>query len=407
MEPVMVLNRKINTRVSSKNVIANPVGVKQSITVLSFTLLLAACGGDCSSGAKDPELAEGNDTDLMVETFDDLLVCSSKREGTTAYVKDEKNAYVCVAGDWTLDGDDPAEKSSSSKKTSSSSGMAKSSSSSIKLELSSSVDDPQLSSSEKSSSSETSVYSSSSTDEIKCQELLEGETNWNWDVPKECRFNPDIDYGTMTDERDGKVYKTVKIGDQTWMAENLNYADSTKTPSLKGKSWCFNDRAANCDVVGHLYTWAAAIDSVKLATDADNPQDCGYGKTCDLASAGSATLVQGICPEGWHLPSYDEWKTLFDAVGGQDTASKVLKSQTGWPSNGYGTDAFGFSALPVGGKNDVGYFGAWSTYFWSSTEVNSGHAYDVYLFYGLGNAGLAGLAIESKILGFSVRCLRD
>ena len=168
----MVLNRKINTRVSSKNVIANPVGVKQSIAVLSFTLLLAACGGDSSSGAKDPELAEGNDTDLMVETFDDLLVCSSKREGTTAYVKDEKNAYVCVAGDWTLDGDDPAEKSSSSKKTSSSSGMAKFSSSSIKLELSSSVDDPQLSSSEKSSSSETSVYSSSSTDEIKCQELV-------------------------------------------------------------------------------------------------------------------------------------------------------------------------------------------------------------------------------------------
>ena len=407
MEPVMALNRKINTRVFSKNVIANPVGVKQSIAVLSFTLLLAACGGDSSSGAKDPELAEGNDTDLMVETFDDLPVCSSKREGTTAYVKDEKNAYVCVAGDWTLDGEDPAEKSSSSKKTSSSSGMAKSSSSSIKLELSSSVDDPQLSSSEKSSSSETSVYSSSSTDEIKCQELLEGETNWNWDVPKECRFNPDIDYGTMTDERDGKVYKTVKIGDQTWMAENLNYADSTKTPSLKGKSWCFNDRAANCDVVGHLYTWAAAIDSVKLATDADNPQDCGYGKTCDLASAGSATLVQGICPEGWHLPSYDEWKTLFDAVCGQDTASKVLKSQTGWHSNDYGTDAFGFSALPVGGKNDVGYFGAWSTYFWSSTEVNSGHAYDVYLYYGLGNAGLAGLAIENKILGFSVRCLRD
>ena len=241
MEPVMVLNRKINTRVSSKNVIANPVGVKQSIAVLSFTLLLAACGGDSSSGAKDPELAEGNDTDLMVETFDDLLVCSSKREGTTAYVKDEKNAYVCVAGDWTLDGEDPAEKSSSSKKTSSSSGKAKSSSSSIKLELSSSVDDSQLSSSEKSSSSETSVYSSSSTDKIKCQELLESETNWNWDVPKECRFNPDIDYGTMTDERDGKVYKTVKIGDQTWMAENLNYADSTKTPSLKGKSWCFND----------------------------------------------------------------------------------------------------------------------------------------------------------------------
>jgi len=78
--------------------------------------------------------------------------------------------------------------------------------------------------------------SSSSTGKVDCSALLDGETNWNWSVPKVYRFNPDIDYGTMTDERDGKTYKTVKIGDQIWMVENLNYADSTKTPSLKGKS---------------------------------------------------------------------------------------------------------------------------------------------------------------------------
>lgn len=66
--------------------------------------ILAACGGDSGSGVKDPEIAEGDDRDLVVETFDDLPVCSSKREGLTAYVKDEKTAYMCVDGDWTVDG---------------------------------------------------------------------------------------------------------------------------------------------------------------------------------------------------------------------------------------------------------------------------------------------------------------
>ncbi len=122
-------------------------------------------------------------------------------------------------------------------------------------------------------------------------------------------------------------------------------------------------------MAGRLYTWAAAIDSVKLANDADNPQDCGFGKTCDLASAGSATLVLGICPSGWHLPSQTEWNTLFTAVGGSFlTAGKVLKSQTGWYSNGNGTDAFGFSALPAGYRGYDGYFtcDGYNADFWSS-----------------------------------------
>ena len=74
--------------------------------------------------------------------------------------------------------------------------------------------------------------SSSSSVEQNCSALLEEETGWNWDVPKECRLNPDITYGAMTDSRDGQTYKIVKIGDQTWMAENLNYSDGVKTPSL-------------------------------------------------------------------------------------------------------------------------------------------------------------------------------
>ena len=229
---------------------------------------------------------------------------------------------------------------------------------------------------------------------------------WSWDVPKEARLNPEITYGTMTDSRDGKVYRTVTIGTQTWMAENLNYADSAKTPSLKGKSWCYNDVTKNCDVAGRLYTWAAAIDSVKLANDAENPLDCGYGKTCGLASAGSATLVQGICPDGWHLPSQAEWNDLFTAVGGQSTAGTKLKSQSGWYSSGNGIDAFGFSALPAGYRGDYGDFhgGGYSALFWGSTESYSYYAYDMYLDYDYGSAGLGDYG---KHYGFSVRCLRD
>ena len=208
---------------------------------------------------------------------------------------------------------------------------------------------------------------------------------------------------TLTDLRDGQTYKTVTIGDQTWMAENLNYADSVKTPSLKGKSWCYDGVAANCEKYGRLYTWAVAIDSVKLAADAENPLYCGYGKECGLAGK-----VQGICPEGWHLPSYDEWNTLFTAVGGRSTAGAKLKSQTGWTAYDGITneDAFGFSALPAGCKYSLGdydYEGS-QAYFWSSSEDGSDYAYNMLLDYYGDNVRLLN---TSKSLGFSVRCLKD
>lgn len=257
-----------------------------------------------------------------------------------------------------------------------------------------------------SSSSREKEPSSSSSVELNCSALLEGETGWSWNVPKECRFNPDIAYGSMIDSRDGQTYKTVKIGDQTWMAENLNF-----NPGQGGSgdtkydwSWCYNDEPKNCAVAGRLYSWAAAIDSVKLATDADNPQDCGYGKECDLASR-PATLVQGICDKGWHLPTKAEWNALFAAVGDESTAGKVLKSQTGWYSNGNGTDTFGFSALPAG-KEDDGDFSYDGNYavFWSSTEDDSYGAYYVALLYGY---DIAYLDDGYKNYGFSVRCLKD
>ncbi len=229
---------------------------------------------------------------------------------------------------------------------------------------------------------------------------------WSWDVPKEVRLNPEITYGNLTDSRDGQVYKTVEIGTQVWMAENLNYADSTKTPSLKGKSWCYDDKAENCDVTGRLYTWAAAIDSVALANDADNPQTCGYGKTCTLP-----TVVQGVCPSGWHLPTKTEWNTLFTTVGGSSAASKALKSGSGWDRNGNGKDTYGFSALPAGDCSNYGYCYDVGDYafFWSASWGTSTSAYHMRLLY---DCDLyidhdAYIDDDSKNEGFSVRCLQD
>ena len=276
----------------------------------------------------------------------------------------------------------------SSEETSSSSEKAKSSSSDIQSDA------------KQSSSSEKSGKSSSSVNDVSSSSL----NGFDWNEPKETYLNPEVEYDTIIDSRDGKVYKTVKIGEQIWMAENLNF-DPGQGGSGDAKyewSWCYYDNVAkNCDIAGRLYTWAAAIDSVKLANDADNPQDCGNGRECGLTGK-----VQGICPSGWHLPSYDEWNALFTAVGGQPNAGKVLKSQTGWYGNGNGTDAFGFSALPAGYRNNNGYFDldGYSAYFWSASENYSSYACSMYLYYSREDASLRNYY---KYYGFSVRCLKD
>lgn len=307
--------------------------------------------------------------------------------------------------------DEPGVESSSSIEhgSSSSSEKAKSSSSDTQSDAgqsSSSEKDKSSSSSAEmqSSSSETVANSSSSVSELSSSSL----DGFDWSLPKETYLNPEIEYDTIIDSRDGKVYRTVEIGDQIWMAENLNYADSAKTPSLKGKSWCYNNEPKNCDVAGRLYTWAAAIDSVKLANDVDNPQNCGYDKKCTLPAK-----AQGICPPDWHLPDKTEWYTLFKAVGGQFNAGKALKSQTGWyGDHGNGTNAFGFSALPAGHGFYTGYFdgdGGFAN-FWSATEWIGSDAYDVYLIYRDSfrySPEYAQLDSDDKRNAFSVRCVKD
>jgi uncharacterized protein (TIGR02145 family) len=167
-------------------------------------------------------------------------------------------------------------------------------------------------------------------------------------------------------DRDGNSYRTVKIGSQTWMAENLNVR--TKD------SWCYNNNESksNCQKYGRLYTWNAAMEA---------------------------------CPSGWHLPSKSEFEMLIEAVGGEWKAGKMLKSKTGWSGSGNGTDAYAFSALPAGLRDYDGYFRSEGdcANFWSSTGYDSNHAYSMLLY----DDDLASLNGNYKDDGFSVRCLKD
>lgn len=204
--------------------------------------------------------------------------------------------------------------------------------------------------------------------------------------------------GYLFDSRDGKFYRTVTIGTQTWMAENLNYSDSTTYKGMMGRSWCYGREIDNCTKYGRLYTWAAAMDSAgKWSTHGKN---CGYNKSCTPTYP-----VRGICPEGWHIPSKSEFQTLFTEVKGQSSAGKVLKSTSGWtPSSGNGTDEFGFSALPGGYRPGSFNSEGKMTLLWSATAYSDIDSYYI-LFRSDDNA--APLGYNDKYYGAYIRCLKD
>ena len=174
-----------------------------------------------------------------------------------------------------------------------------------------------------------------------------------------------VQKSTLTDSRDGKTYATVEIGGRTWMAENLDFETEN--------SYCYEGVAANCSKYGRLYTWSAA----KL-----------------------------VCPEGWSLPTREDFEALFEEAGGKSVAGKALKSASGW-EKGVGPDDFGFSALPAGTKrydDDLYSFEGCNTYFWTSTEWGANSAYTMSLYC---SSDGAELAFDKGDEGNSVRCIKD
>jgi len=225
---------------------------------------------------------------------------------------------------------------------------------------------------------------------------------------------------TFTDPRDGKKYKTAKIGKQTWMAQNLDYHGEDGFLGL-----CYGDepeekirKPENCTKYGRLYDWNEA---------------------------------KKACPKGWHLPSDKEWQTLVDFAGGEKIAGKKLKAKSGWPECDFledikkwekakknvsykrdpktpkckweeeeiidnrgrvkitehdhcVTDEYGFSAMPGGGfdleGNEVADGGSW----WSATGISSSHSYYRLMSY---NRSYVLSSDARQLDELSVRCVKD
>ncbi|OWV26559.1 hypothetical protein B7988_05190 [Fibrobacter sp. UWB1] len=163
-------------------------------------------------------------------------------------------------------------------------------------------------------------------------------------------------FGELTDARDGRVYKTVKLGSQEWMAENLNYA-------AEG-SLCYENDEKNCEKYGRLYNW-------KIALDTSN-RGCGDNFSgCRLRS--DFHPREGICPDGWHVPEHAEWDTLFayaDAHGEGESAGDALQAyyRDDYLEKTYSSDRFGFNVLPAGVFNGKEFSGlGTSSEFWTAS----------------------------------------
>ena len=174
-----------------------------------------------------------------------------------------------------------------------------------------------------------------------------------------------IGYTQLTDERDGKTYKTVKIGEQEWMAENLAFKPSS------GNYWAYDDDISNVEIYGYLYDWETA---------------------------------QNVCPVGWHLPSDDEWTILTNFLGGNKVAIVKMKSNSGWKHGVSGTNESGFNGLAAGAVIKKGYLTVgYGTLWWSSSEKNKGLSWCRLISDN--DKKIRGKSRKDD--GYSVRCIKD
>ncbi len=203
--------------------------------------------------------------------------------------------------------------------------------------------------------------------------------------------------GVFNDKRDGKVYAWVRIGSQTWMAENLAYLPSVNRPDDGNK---YNPR---------YYVYGYDGEDVAEAKNSEYYQK--YGALYNWKAALNS------CPEGWHVPSDDEWKTLEKSLGMSDIAisnagwrgtneGRMLKSRDGWKDGGNGSNVTDFNAVPAGYRLTSNVFDYESVYanFWAAREYSFTEGWTRYLYY---NNTAIYRGTFSKDFGLSVRCIKD
>lgn len=315
--------------------------------------LFVACSGEDDIVTLDKKL-------LQAETIYDLGKCTDARKGEVVFVEDKDEDFLCYSGKWipasefdaSSDADSfessTSEKSSSSEKTSSSE-----ESSSSEAPSSSSSDKATDSSAEGSSSSEAPLNSSSSS------------------TPSSSSMDTK-DTLVFADPRDHREYRLVKIGSQTWFAENLDYSGDEAT------GICLSGKQEYCDKYGKLYEWADAVKA---------------------------------CPAGSHLPEMSEWQALLDFVG--ERSAVKLMSDTGWTyREGFhenaGTDDYGFGVLPGDFMTSpsTGKIPGIDAHIWTATD-SAGQAYGIYFGQNLTEATPGLYAYEETAWKLSVRCLKD
>ena len=321
-----------------------------------FAAVLGIVAAACSDDS--PNTPETNDPPNPIEIIDDNKSSSSDKDSLEVFFRSTKTKIFFS---------NHVEIKSSSSVTPTSSSKAVKSSSSKNEKSSSSIS----SSSAKSSSSSSAIPKSSAALRFyDCDQ---------YDCVTTEFLNPEVSYGELLDKRDNKVYRTIVISNHVWTAQNMNFKTETDSTS---KSWCFDNDSKNCEKYGRIYSWNAA---------------------------------KKVCPEGWHLPTSEEWKELLsdhacdselldDGTWAYDCSGYKLKSTETWDEKVERQNALGFSVIAAGMSFENTPIALGETaFFWSATDTLSFYAFAA-LFMNEESSVLYGAT--EKNYGLSVPCIK-